>query len=136
MRISDWSSDVCSSDLPGGDDAAGTLALRQGARLPAGLLQGLGGGAQREMDEAVHLAAVLRRRRLLGIEAFGILGDVGPDTGYPGGQVGRLEARDAAQVRKARSKEEQGDINGDEPGGYDPHAADNNGLNKDRTNDG
>src|SRR3546814_14648803 len=33
MRISDWSSDVCSSDLPGGGDSARIQSLSSSARL-------------------------------------------------------------------------------------------------------
>src|SRR3546814_7782489 len=53
MRISDWSSDVCSSDLEGAAVALEIAKLFEQAGLPAGLFQVVLGGA----DEALSLAA-------------------------------------------------------------------------------
>src|SRR3546814_5535315 len=52
MRISDWSSDVCSSDLLHGIDAAGR-ALHDEFRVRAD------GGGQIELDNAPRLASTL-----------------------------------------------------------------------------
>src|SRR3546814_6607771 len=69
MRISDWSSDVCSSDLHGRDrdDRAGTAAATNPRYVPAGTTRGTGTGA-------VHAAlrerfAISLRMRLAGSRA-------------------------------------------------------------------
>src|SRR3546814_9285566 len=55
MRISDWSSDVCSSDLRALPDERGATGVERGAG---------GGGAFDHVDEPVaHMGAVLPRKR-------------------------------------------------------------------------
>src|SRR3546814_10571344 len=59
MRISDWSSDVCSSDLEiGADPAFGQQRGRRGVEVAAG-----DGGAVALFDEAIHQLVGERTRR-------------------------------------------------------------------------
>src|SRR3546814_20069752 len=89
MRISDWSSDVCSSDLEGdGLEYLGTLtAARRG---PDGAAGALAQGASRRFGyhRAVRRGAgrAVRRRRRRGAG----------DTGRSRGQIGRASCRDRA----------------------------------------
>src|SRR3546814_2314410 len=71
MRISDWSSDVCSSDLLGGEAVAAqqdALARRQGA---ADLLR-RGSGAVRAAEHPGDDAALGVQARLFGIDHAGV----------------------------------------------------------------
>src|SRR3546814_10813104 len=71
MRISDWSSDVCSSDLPGPADAAGGAGVavaraRAGQRADDGRVGGddpAGAGAVPGAAAALHPGAAARERR-------------------------------------------------------------------------
>src|SRR3546814_8607758 len=60
MRISDWSSDVCSSDLQGGSDALAIDRVRRARQ---------GGGAQRQ---AVDPLAAIGQAFRIAAEHFGI----------------------------------------------------------------
>src|SRR3546814_13170582 len=96
MRISDWSSDVCSSDLPGenlGENCLG-LALRQGEQEIEAVPQG--GEAEGAERAARKVDAAVRNAQALGQQA-------------PGG-AGRLEQlqaarRDADSLAERRSEE-------------------------------
>src|SRR3546814_613395 len=62
MRISDWSSDVCSSDLPSSNDAPNRLALKGAAPCPAqaqprGDGEGRGRAGRRTQAEGVAVMA-------------------------------------------------------------------------------
>src|SRR3546814_16133637 len=64
MRISDWSSDVCSSDLLQADAYAGYNALFHADRLPAPLTRALcWSHARRYFFELADVAAQLKKRR-------------------------------------------------------------------------
>src|SRR3546814_15098887 len=58
MRISDWSSDVCSSDLSSGDERRLNASVRARARR-AGSLPIRGAPARRPGDGVIELAPVL-----------------------------------------------------------------------------
>src|SRR3546814_14143883 len=65
MRISDWSSDVCSSDLPPGGRAA-RLALQ--SALPSALPLGADDLRDRRLRPGVHLSASRSEERRVGKE--------------------------------------------------------------------
>src|SRR3546814_7239313 len=102
MRISDWSSDVCSSDLHGHAALAGIIAAHDAAEPLIGAVEGSeAGGAP---PEAVALGA----QRAAGVDAGGnqehavVIGDGGPLQG--GEQVvvaGRGAHRSAQPVLPA-----------------------------------
>src|SRR3546814_3337887 len=66
MRISDWSSDVCSSDLPAGDDAARRGRAQPGVDPRTAVQPGAGargGGGRPARGLAGQPAVLLRPRR-------------------------------------------------------------------------
>src|SRR3546814_1976449 len=109
MRISDWSSDVCSSDLHRADGAGGgdvrTLALDIRGRLPQGqpgvaVVIGVVDGKV----AAVAAANDLARER--GISANALIRAVGPLLGGKGGgkdDVAQGGGTDASRVDEALS---------------------------------
>src|SRR3546814_14992790 len=101
MRISDWSSDVCSSDLPDDDqvialvgavDIDAAIACREGA-----VLGGIGGELVQQQGEAGHRAAGNLRIAAAQCDARRRVGGrivVGGDDGLDeAGQGGRSEER-------------------------------------------
>src|SRR3546814_10165776 len=115
MRISDWSSDVCSSDLPDDDqvialvgavDIDAAIACREGA-----VLGGIGGELVQQQGEAGHRAAGnLRiaaaqcdaRRRVGGRIVVG--GDDGLDEAVQGGGALRLAGGDRQRSEEHTSE--------------------------------
>src|SRR3546814_3207773 len=86
MRISDWSSDVCSSDLPGGDIACAFRLERGGAQ---GLGHGIGHRQRAHRHQLASAQCALDRAEVLLLER------------------GRLEPRaDGAAQREALSRVE------------------------------
>src|SRR3546814_3841305 len=74
MRISDWSSDVCSSDLPAleQDGVAGGLDLRRGRVHPS-----QAGERQRRQAEGDQGADALAARQAIGGEFLADFGEIG-----------------------------------------------------------
>src|SRR3546814_4715765 len=81
MRISDWSSDVCSSDL-----LAGGAELLQGGQQGVAVADGAG-GAERLRHHAVHMGGGL------GDQPAGAAGEPGRGGGF-GGEIGRASCRE------------------------------------------
>src|SRR3546814_17443869 len=115
MRISDWSSDVCSSDLPGQALEVAGLAKHD---LAAGPLQGQArrdAGARRA---AVDLpsredAGVACRRRGVGIAAVGEDGAVEKrEVGIGGIRERDLGARDRKRVGSGKRRSVRVDLGG------------------------
>src|SRR3546814_10522805 len=75
MRISDWSSDVCSSDLAGAYRHADVV--RVGGDVEPRVLDGHYRVGHAVVDEGIHLLDVLRRDPLGGIEALHLSRDAG-----------------------------------------------------------
>src|SRR3546814_2400037 len=85
MRISDWSSDVCSSDL---DDVGGVLEADRKAQQAV---------ADAECGAILRLQTLVRRRRRMGDEALGvaeIVGDVDKAKRVHHAKSARLSAGD------------------------------------------
>src|SRR3546814_17278566 len=92
MRISDWSSDVCSSDL-GADDARNLGGIEQ--RRPRGcdlVLEGLG-----VIEGADHVAQAAEGGTLVG-------GDMVADAGLEGMQCGTAQIH-AVEIGRAACRE-------------------------------
>src|SRR3546814_11687647 len=94
MRISDWSSDVCSSDLA---DHPSTAAARNGA---ARRQHNLRNGAARGISAAVCTLAALRRLGSGGDRSLASLAQVGP---YYPRAVARCQATALAPSSRAGS---------------------------------
>src|SRR3546814_4054614 len=84
MRISDWSSDVCSSDLAGGDP----LPFR--------------GGAGRAVAGADRRRRVVDGGFAFGAAAGGAAGRAGPDIGRARSASGARDERRSRRYRQAR----------------------------------
>src|SRR3546814_8156894 len=107
MRISDWSSDVCSSDLLGPYDAVAVLA-GMGALVFADELEGLlGDGAQLpravfglQVDDRPHVQQPDRGMRIPGA-ARAVLVEHG---GQPVGEVGQIRQRHGAVLDRKSTR--------------------------------
>src|SRR3546814_9132704 len=67
MRISDWSSDVCSSDLQAAAGATGLARTTFQPLTPESIRAGLAAG---EVELAYQPKVAVRDHRMIGVEAF------------------------------------------------------------------
>src|SRR3546814_16669110 len=89
MRISDWSSDVCSSDLRTAVAAIVRIGIGAAQILPRKrMIGGIGGGVA-EADEVEHVAHRVARQRLDGGELRALRVDV-----MVGTEIGRASGRE------------------------------------------
>src|SRR5262249_12806214 len=113
-----------SSD-PGTDHDAGALTRLFTVRKPTGVLYRLGSCSQRKDDKSVHLALVLGRYPIIGVEqsrgglASGYL------RSYLCRKVRHLEGVDCADPGFARGKTAPIPLKTDTEGGDEPHACHN-----------
>src|SRR3546814_11484032 len=111
MRISDWSSDVCSSDLdaqrPSGADGDGGLDVEV---LGHDLLTGLGGGLLGRLTNGAHEIAFIEIGRASGRERVSGRVDLGGRRKITKkkelGSDARRTRRDNNTIKRSRRKEE------------------------------
>src|SRR3546814_2389793 len=86
LRISDWSSDVCSSDLPGALDVRRVVPIDRGGALDSRHLRQRGGARWRRVFTVARDVAHARPRLFAPIAAARV--------GEAGGEVGRASCRE------------------------------------------
>ncbi len=117
-----FSDAVDSADAGADEDPRGVLLVR-GLWMPAGIVEGLLGGAHGEDDELVDLALLLRLHPVIGIEGAGALPrDLAGDLG---GDVGHVEALDLGGPALALDQPRPGFLDTAAERGQQPHAGHN-----------
>ncbi len=106
----------------GADHDPGALALILALGRPLGILDRLGGGGHRIDDKAVHLALVLGRDPVIGVEQPGGGFAARHLGGNPRRQVGDIEGLDRAHPRSPGDQALPVALEADAEGRHQPHA--------------
>src|SRR3546814_17792040 len=104
MRISDWSSDVCSSDLPHAQPVRHQLALQPGHPVEQRKMRVVGGGKIGKMPPD---AVIRQLRDMVGTEMRGKELE-GADTDMAARDTGENRARMRAPIGRAACRERGG----------------------------